>query len=160
MKQRLPPVIAAVLCLAFAAFIAWIFATVTFITCNRVEPAQVDCVIQDKFLGVVPLGKPKTLHNVRSATMMTDYDVFDDAPGAVFLLLHTRDDVLKLEFNRYVSADQAEQQLTAFLQSEDDAIQVRDTQGWFGSLCGGFLFLDILFFGGMFLLVAFEKRKT
>lgn len=160
MKQRLGLAFLGLVCLAFAVFVAWIFGSATVITCTRVEPAQVNCTVQETFLGWLPLGEPQTLRHVRSASLDITAASNDDGFSGLYLVLNAENGKLRIEFAYHASVTEAKDRLDAFFAGADSEITVRQTPGWFGGLCGGFLILDCLFFAGMFAVGAFSCNKS
>jgi len=159
MKKRLGLAFLGLLCLAFAAFCTWVFGSVTVITCTRIEPAQVDCAVQETFLWWLPLGKPQTLRHVRSANPNISAASNDDGFSGLHLVLNAESGELRIEFAYHSSLMEANERLAAFFASADSEITVRQTSGWFGGLCGGFLVLDCLFFAGLFAVGAFSRGR-
>ncbi len=158
MKRRLGSAIVALFCLAFAAFCAWLFGSVTVITCARIEPAQVNCEVRETLLGWLPLGKPQTLRHVQYAGL--DFIAGgDDGYNTNYLVLHTEAQELRIEFFDYSSVVDANERFDAFFSSSEPAFTYHQTSGWVGGICGGFLFLDVLFFAGIFAAGAFPRRK-
>jgi len=158
MKQRIFPLVISLLCVGFAILIAVVFGTTTSIRCTRVEPDRVDCVVQKKFLGGLPVGKPQTFLDIRHAGVRLRSDDFNDF-GTWFVVLYTTDEAHTFEFSHYTSAHQAQEQLATFLRGRGDAVEVRDRQGWFNTLCGGFLLLAVLVLSAVMVTNVLENQK-
>lgn len=158
MKQRIFAFVIGLLCLGFATIIVSIFGASTSIRCTRIEPNRVDCVVQKKFLGWLPVGKPQTLDDIRHAGIRLRSDDFNDF-GTWFVVLYTTDEAHTFEFSHYASAHQAQEQLATFLRGRDATVEVRDRQGWFNAVCGGFLLLTMLFLIGIMVSNILAKPK-
>lgn len=158
MKRHIVAAFIGLLCLGFIVIVTLTFGAPTNIRCARVESNRVDCVVQKKLLNRLPIGKPQTVHNVRRAGTQSRSDDFNDFT-TWFLVLHTPDEAYKFQFSHYTSAHQAQEQLATFLRGRGDIVEVRDKQGWFNALCGGFLLLSMLLLTGIMVFNILEKSK-
>lgn len=122
----------------------------TIIACERVESAQVDCTTQSAPLGI-PWGEKRTLHGVRSATVI-DYEGL----GRTFVLeMETAQGTVSLSRDMTVNEKETADRINAFLQNpQEDSLVVHYVDWGRLVVClffvGGFLG----FYPGMYLLLA------
>jgi len=158
MRRYIVSAFIGLLCLGFIVIVMLVFGTTTSIRCTRVEPDRVDCVVQRKLLGWLPVGTPQTVYDIRHAGTRLRADDFNDF-GTWFVVLYTPDEALTFEFSHYTSAHQAQEQLATFLRDRGTTVEVRDQKGWFSALVGGFLLLATLLLSGIMVSNILTKPK-
>ncbi len=145
-RARLLPILFGMLCLLFGFFIVWIFGQVKVVHCTRIEPHQVDCWVQSKWVGWLPAGRPVVVPGVRLAQARIQVAEYEDQIDSIYVDLNGSSQTEQVSWSSLPNASSAAGQINHFIQDgQTRETQVRDAPGWFEVSCGAFLFADLLF---------------
>lgn len=159
-RVRPLPILFSVICLLFGFFVVWIFGQVKVVHCTRVEPRQVDCRVQSKWLGWLPAGRPVVVPGVRSARARLETSEYYDQMDRVYLELSGASTSGQLDWITMSQARDVAEQINRFIRDEQGPeVEIRSAPGWFIQACGAFLFADLLFFSVLMFRWASSGRE-